>query len=385
LSAPPGGAESLARVRVAFEDNFTLGLECGAGLSIWKDGVERLHLEGGSSDASRKMPWSVDTLVLVWSATKGPASACVVHALAARGLALESPVAGIWPEFSAAGKAHISFAQILSHRAGLCAVQDRGPRIFDHVAVASALASQAPAWPPGEAHGYGPRVFGILVEEILLRLAGCGCGEYWLRHFAEPLGLDFWIGLPASEHARAAQILPPRTSALAGEKTAFEREVAHPGSLANSAFSTPGGLPSPSAMNAPEVRSACLPALGGIGSARALGRFYSMLANGGDGVFQPGINDVFGLRLSDGPDLVLQMDTAFSTGFMLDPLAGGVKVRETFGPSISSFGHPGAGGSLAFADPENGIAFAYVMNQMEPGVLPRERTRRIVRALYGTS
>lgn len=379
----PGGAESIARVRVAFEDNFALGLECGAAISIWKDGRERLHLEGGHVDAARRTPWQSDTLALVWSATKGPASACMLHALAAQRIPLSTPVAELWPAFAAGGKKATSLGEVLSHRAGLSALADRGPRAFDHDAVAAALASATPAWVPGEAHGYGPRTFGYLIEELLRRTAGCGCGDYWRQHFAAPLGLDFWIGLPASEHPRTAQNLPPRAAALAGEKTAFEREIARPGSLANAAFSTPGGLPSPSGMNAPEVRSACLPALGGIGSARSLGGFYSMLANGAEGFFAPEAVTAFGTRLSDGPDLVLQMETAFSTGFMLDPLADGKKIRTTFGPSVSAFGHPGAGGSLAFADPENRLSFAYVMNQMEPGVLPRERTRRLVRALYG--
>jgi CubicO group peptidase (beta-lactamase class C family) len=139
-------------------------------------------------------------------------------------------------------------------------------------------------------------------------------------------------------------------------------------------------------MNKPEIRSAGYPAFGGIGTARSLAKFYGMLATGGQWqgqrIFAEHSLQSLQTRVSNGMDLVLQRETAFSAGFMMDPIADGEKVRQTFGPNLSAFGHPGAGGSLAFADPVQGIGFAYVMNQMEPGAMPRERTMRLVRALY---
>jgi len=372
-------AEALARVRAAFDRNFERGLECGAAISIWQDGRERFAHFRGIADPDRKIPWSEETIVLVWSATKGPSCACVLLSLEEAGLGLHDPVARVWPEFAAAGKDRTTFLDVLSHRAGLAALADHRPRFLDHDAVAAALAAQAPLWTSG--HGYGPRAFGYLLEEIVRRVSGVTLSEFWKSRFAGPLGLDFHIGLPESEHARAAKILPPRLSALAGEKTAFQRAFATPGSLTYSAFSTPGGLAGPSAMNSPQLRSASLPALGGIGSARALARFYSAIACGE--IFSDTLRAAMTVPASNGFDLVLQLETAFSCGFMLDPLQDGAKVRESFGPSLTAFGHPGAGGSIAFADPENRLAFAYVMNQMEPGALPRERTRNLVRALYG--
>ncbi len=376
--------QELENLQKAFEENFSLGLECGAALSVWKDGSEWLNLFGGFTDQKRLIPWTEETRVLVWSATKGPASACVLHAMEKKGISLSTPVSEIWPSFAANGKSGIRIADVMSHQAGLAALSDRAIRFDDHAAVAEALAAQAPLWPPGTGHGYSPRAFGYLMDEICRRISGISLGSYWREHFADPIGLDFWMGLPSTENV--AQMLPPRLTASPGEKTAFERAFAEPGSLTNSAFSTPAGLLSASAMNKPEIREASYPAFGGIGSASALAKFYGMLACGGQWQGHRFFSSDALLRLqtraSNGMDLVLQRETAFSVGFMMDPTTGGQKIRETFGPSLSAFGHPGAGGSLAFADPEHGLGFAYVMNQMEPGAMPRERTLRLVRALY---
>jgi CubicO group peptidase (beta-lactamase class C family) len=320
-------------------------------------------------------------VVLVWSATKGPSSACLLDALARAGVSPDVPVAELWPEFGVNGKAAVTVAQVLAHRSGICAVADRSLSAFDHEAVAACLAAQPPAWPPGSAHGYSPRAFGYLVEELVRRVGGMGCGEYWARFFAEPLSLDFWIGLPEAEHPRAAQALPPRATESMGEKTPFAREMATPGSLTHAAFSAPGGVTGPSSMNSATSRSSCLPAFGGIGTARSLAGFYAALGEGS--LLPPEIQSRLSQPVSSGLDLVLRRETAFSLGFMLDPVENRTKIRALFGTSLRAFGHPGAGGSLAFYDPEHRLAFAYVMNQMQPGALPRDRTRRLVAALYG--
>jgi CubicO group peptidase (beta-lactamase class C family) len=182
-------------------------------------------------------------------------------------------------------------------------------------------------------------------------------------------------------------MLAPRLGAGDGPEDAFAAAMADAGSLTRRAFGTPGGLLGASAMNSPAVRSASLPSLGGIGSASSLAKFYAMLAAGGvwEGVHYFSAH-AFGhmtRTLSQGYDKVLHLETAFAAGFMRDPVDGdGRKLRETFGPSPRAFGHPGAGGSLAFADPDAGIGFAYVMNQMESGVLPKRRALALVEALY---
>ncbi len=375
-------------VRGAFAENFARGVEVGAAVSVWRDGAEALSLTGGWRDAARSVPWTADTLVLVWSATKGLASACVLHALERAGVPLEARVAEFWPEFGRCGKESITVGQVLSHRAGLSALDARDLSLLDHDGVARAIEAQVPEWPEGGTHGYGPRTFGFVADEMVRRLAGgMPLGAYFRAHFGEPLGLDLWIGLPEAEHGRVAQMLPAKFIAGVEVEDEFARAMARPDSLTRRAFSSPGGLMAASAMNAPGVRAAALPSLGGIGSASALAKFYAMLAAGGAWAgrryFAAHTVGQMTRTLSQGWDGVLQMETAFSAGFMRDPVdANGLKMRAMFGPSARAFGHPGAGGSLAFADPENGIGFAYVMNQMEPGVLPKRRALALVEALY---
>ncbi len=374
------------RVRAVFEKNFDRGVEVGASVSVWEDGREILCECRGWRDAARTVPWDHDTLVLVWSATKGLASACVLHALEQAGLDLTARVADFWPSFGQAGKAHLTVGEVVSHRAGLAALDDKTASLLDHDAVAAAIERQPPLWELGEGHGYGPRTYGFIADEIVRRLAGESLGSYWRNRFGDPLGLDLWIGLPGDQHARVAQMLAARAGCGDAEND-FAQAMATPGSITRAAFSAPSGPLGASAMNTPAVRSASLPSLGGIGSASALAKFYAMLASGGqwNGVtcFSAQALGWMTTRLAQGLDKTLRTETAFSAGFMLDPVDGsGKKTRHVFGPALTAFGHPGAGGSLAFADPENGRSFAYVMNQMEQGVLPRSRALLLVQALY---
>jgi CubicO group peptidase (beta-lactamase class C family) len=383
------GAEAAARVEEAFARNFESGREVGAAVSVWQNGREKMSLCQGWRDAARTIPWTPDTLVLIWSATKGLASACVLHAMEAAGLDLSVRVADFWPEFAQAGKEFLTAAEVLSHRAGLAALDEKTASLLDHEAVIAAMEKQRPRWTVGEGHGYGPRTYGFLADEIVRRLAGRPLGQYWRAHFGDPLDLDLWIGLPEDCHSRVAQMLAARAGA-GGEEEDFARALADPDSLTRAAFSAPVGPLGASAMNAPAVRSASLPSLGGIGSASALAKFYALLAAGGewDGrqYFSEQAIGWMTTPLASGLDITLRTETAFSAGFMLDPLdAGGQKKRCVFGPSVRAFGHPGAGGSLAFADPDSGLGFAYIMNQMETGVLPKARALTLVHALYGES
>ena len=373
-----------ASITALFRENFALHGELGASLSVWRDGREIVSLAAGWCDRERTVPWTADTPVLVWSATKGPAAACVLHAMQEHGVTLDTRVADVWPEFSAHGKGTLTIGQALSHQSGVPAL-DRVVSVFEHDAVTRAIAEQAPLWEPGTAVGYGPRLFGFLLDELVRRIAGKPLGEYWREVFAEPLGLDFWIGVPEEIVAKVAPIFPPKA---APPKDRFYTAFVTPGSLTLRAFGSPAGLNAVAAMNAPEGRRASLPGFGGIGTAAALAKFYAMLAGGGalDGrtFFQPQTLAWMNTTLAQGDDRVLLIDTAFSAGFMRDPVSpDGKKLRAIFGPSPSAFGHPGAGGSHAFADPEHRIAFACVMNQMEPGVLPGPKALRLVEAIYG--
>lgn len=370
-----------ARLQPRFDENFSDRGELGAALSIWHRGESVLELAGGYRDARREMPWTNDTLVLLWSATKGLGSACLLHLLQEREISLERRVAEFWPEFAQAGKEEITLAQLLSHQAGLCAL-DEVVEVTDYAAVVRALEKQKPLWPPGTAHGYHARTFGFLVQELLRRIGSRSVAEYWRASFAEPLQLDIWIGLPAELNARVATIYAAKANS-AEAPDAFYRALATPGTLARRTFSSPRGLQSISAMNLPENRAREFVSFGGIGSAASLGKFYAMLANGGTLQGRRFFSDKtlaeMSTTLASGIDRVFGIPTAFSAGFMKDPPQ---RKPRIFGPSQLAFGHPGAGGSHAFADPENNLAFAYVMNQMERQILPNEKSLRLVDALY---
>ena len=376
---------NLDRVSELFHENFAEYGELGASVSVWRDGAEVASLAAGWRDRAKTEPWTAETPVLFWSATKGLSAACLLHALHARSVDLETRVADVWPEFSQGGKDRTTIAEVLSHRAGLSALS-QPVSVMDYDAVITALAAERPHWRAVEGHGYHPRTFGFLVDEILRRITGgATLRDYWRKHFAEPLALDVWIGVPDDMVSRVAPVFPARTAPPKGDE--FYTAFLTAGSFTAQAFVSPRGLHSAAALNRPEALTASFPGFGGVGTARSLGKFYAMLANGGelDGrrYFEPQTLAWMWTTLVQGPDRVLLMDTAFSAGFMRDPVgADGRKLRAVFGPSLSAFGHPGAGGSHAFADPEHRIAFAYVMNQMEPGVLPNAKSLRLIDALY---
>jgi CubicO group peptidase (beta-lactamase class C family) len=369
------------RLEPLFAENFEKFGELGAAVSIWQDGKPVVDLYGGFCDARHEKPWEADTLVLIWSATKGIGSACVLHVLQEQGISIERRVAQFWPEFAQAGKEKITLSQLLSHQAGLCALDARVD-VLDYGAVISALEVQKPLWPRGTAHGYHARTFGFLLDELVRRIAGKPLSQYWREVFAQPLKLDLWIGLPEEENARVATVYAAKIG-RPPEPTKFYSDLITPGTLARKAFTSPCGLQSVSGMNVPAVRAQPIVSFGGIGSASPLAKFYSMLANNGklDGrtFFSEETIAWMTLALADGMDRVFQIPTAFAAGFMKDPRYA---ARRMVGTSPNAFGHPGAGGSHAFADPENKISFAYVMNQMEQSLLPNEKSLRLVDAIY---
>jgi CubicO group peptidase (beta-lactamase class C family) len=371
------------RLAQLFRENFEQYGELGAAVSVWQHGESVVELHGGFRDSKREHPWNADTIVLFWSATKGLGSACLLHALQERGIELARRVAEFWPEFAQAGKSEITFAQLLSHQAGLSALEQPAD-VLDYDAVIAALEKQKPLWPPGTAHGYHARTFGFLVDESVRRLTGKRIADYWREKFGEPLGLDIWIGLPESEDHRTATMYAAKAG---GEQkpAEFYRQLTTPGTLVQKTFTSPPGLNSIAAMNKRENRAASIVSFSGIGSASSLAKFYAMLANSGEmegrRYFNAETIAQMTMPLVTGTDRILQIPTTFSAGFMKDPAGAEPRI---FGPSPSAFGHPGAGGSNALADPENGIGFAYVMNQMEQSLLPNEKSLRLIDALYAT-
>jgi CubicO group peptidase (beta-lactamase class C family) len=347
------------------------GFAGGCAVAVWQDGKPLVSLQGGEASPGRS--WTAATPCLIWSASKGLAAACALHALHEHKIQLTTPVAALWPEFASAGKEGISLAETLSHRAGLAAIDCKGLAITDHDAVAAALAAQPPNWEADGSHGYGARTFGFLLDEIVRRVAGEPLAAYWERVFRGPLGLNCWFGLPTELTDTAAAVIAPKSAPPPGP---FSRAFSDPASLTRRALSEPGGILTPAVMNTPAMRGASLPSMGAIATADALARFYAVLACGGGSLFPTDAVVTMRTTLSSGPDRVLVESTSFSAGFMTN--AHGV-----YGPTPTAFGHPGAGGSLAFADPSLGLGFAFIPSAMHPGALPGPRTRKLIAALYG--
>ncbi|QQL45156.1 serine hydrolase domain-containing protein [Sulfuriroseicoccus oceanibius] len=362
--------------RAAYARNFESRNELGASVAVWKDGELVLSLAEGWMSRKKVKGWSAETLVPFYSVTKGLASSCVLHALDAVDRGLDVELHTLWPGFP---EPHLTVGELLSHQGGLAAL-DRRVSVWDYDEVVDALEEQLTAWDPPQ-HGYHPRTYGFLLDEVVRRLTGAKTlGEYWRKEIAEPNGLDLWIGLPESEFDRVATLYPGKMTTSTSE-TVFYEAFNKDGSLTKSAFSSPRGLQSVAEMNVPMAWQAGLPAMGGIGTAAALATYYGMIACGA--LFSQRVRDWMETPLVNGDDQVLLMPTSFSAGMMKDPVdAAGHKLRTNFGPSTRAFGHPGAGGSHAFGDPENGVGFGYVMNQMELGVLPNVKATDLVSGVY---
>src|SRR3954464_2780068 len=290
----------LQRLKPLFDENFKRFGELGAAVSVWQNGKPIVDLYGGFRDAGREKLWTADTVVLVWSGTKGIGSACVLHALQQRKIELNRRVAEFWPEFGQADKDKIALGQLLSHQAGVCALDQRID-VLDYDGVIRVLEAQAPLWPPGTGHGYHARTFGFLLDELLRRITGKTLPDYWRQIFATPLELDFWIGLPEEQNSRVATIYAAK-SGKSPEPAEFYRDLVTPGTLARKTFTSPYGLNVVSKMNDPQMRAQPNVSFGGIGSASALAKFYSMLANGGE----------FNGRIFFSPETIERMTTTLS-------------------------------------------------------------------------
>jgi CubicO group peptidase (beta-lactamase class C family) len=352
-------------VREAFEKGFASG-EVGAALAVTIAGRSVIDLWGGHRDAARTRPWTRDTLVNVYSTTKGVTAICA-NRLAERGkLDLDAPVADYWPEFAAAGKERIPVRWLLCHKAGVPALRAEVPadRLYDWRYWTEALAAEAPFWEPGTQHGYHALTYGHLVGEVVRRVDGRSLGRYFREELAEPLGLDFHIGLAAEHDARTADILPA-PPAPPGVPNPFAAARKDPQSLVGRVFGNPAL--EPRHVNSRGWREAEFPAAGGHGTARGLARLYGALAGDGasDGVpvLSPAQIAAANTEQASGLDAVLApLPSRFGLGFMM------TQPMIPLGPNPRSLGHPGAGGSIAFADPDAGLGFAYVMNQMQQGL-----------------
>ena len=358
-------------VREAFEENFRRQGDVGAAVCVYRDGGPVVDLWGGRDG---EHAWGSDQVVMVFSSTKGVTATCA-HLLAQRRqLDLDAPVADYWPEFAAQGKGEIPVRWLLCHRAGLAAVEGEFELadVLRWDPVIEALAAQKPNWTPGDGHGYHARSYGWCMGEVIRRVSGRSVGRFLAEEIAMPLGLDFWIGLPESAEPRCAALLPPRETPLL--------DAIPPGSLGMRVMTGPGNVFAggyDQTWNRREVRAAEIPSSNGIGDARSLARLYAATVGEVDGLrlLEPKTVRDASASQARGADRVLGLETHFGSGYALPPMLGA-------SVGAQAFGHPGAGGSLGFADPEAGLGFGYVMNQMKLNALGDERGESLVRATY---
>lgn len=331
--------------------------EIGWSFVAWKNGGEVVSRHEGFADRDRSRPWTEDTLVPVWSATKGPMAVCVLLALHRVGMDGESLVERVWPELQVGS---LTIEELFSHQGGLAGLH-RKASIWDREAVIASLEKQEPLWPVGT-HGYHPRTIGFLADEIVRRVDGRSLGDFWVEEIAEPQELDFWIGLPDREHHRVAELVPARLG-KGGEPRAFYEALLNKESLTRLAFSSPSDLSGVSEMNEPKSWRAGFPAMGGVGSARGLAKFYDWVLR------QDFLEELIRPRIW-GRDVIQRIDNCFGFGVMLG-----------LGPDQNCFGHPGAGGSYGFANPDTGLSYAFVMNHFEASLFPSEERLALAAAV----
>ncbi|MFF2811217.1 serine hydrolase domain-containing protein [Streptomyces sp. NPDC058000] len=375
-------------VRGAFERNFREHREIGAAVAVTLDGEPVVDLWGGRADAAGSRAWERDTLVNVYSTTKGMTALCA-HLLVDRGeLDLDAPVAHYWPEFAQAGKEAIPVRWLLSHRAGLPAPREplAEGRAYDWKYVCDALAATAPWWEPGAAQGYHAITFGYLVGEVVRRITGQSPGAFLRSEITGPLDAAVFIGTPVEEHPRCADMVGQLSPGQLGErfrdlpKPPVRGIADHPRAGVTLALTyIPTGD-----VNSAAYRTAEIPSGNAHASARGLAAVYAALAGGR--LVGPATLEAMRRSQSrpDEPDLTLgalapegsAAAYRWGLGYMLND-------RGQAGPNRRAFGHGGAGGSYAFADPENGVAYAYVMNRFGGGTSGEDpRSRALVAAVY---
>lgn len=402
VSAPIAGHcdPRFERVRAIFADSIERKQNLGAAVSFVVDGEVVVDLHGGWIDKDRTRPWQADTLVNVYSTTKGMTAICA-HMLVDRGqLDVDAPVAEYWPEFAAAGKQDIPVRWLLSHRAGLPAVRRKLSLqdMYDWKPMVDALAAETPWWEPGTKHGYHAVTFGQLVGEVIRRIDGRSVGRFFREEVAEPLGVDFHIGLAPEHDARTSPLygglgLPRPGEAdvgaegessgpalkLKGPLADFLRDMADPTTMSGAAFNNPplsGGT-----VNSRAWRAAEIPAANGHGTAAGIAKVYGVLARGGEqgGVrlMRPETLDRAIVVQSDGPDEVLgKLPMCFGLGFMLKtdfiPIS----------PGPRGFGHAGAGGSIGVGDPDTKTGFGFTLNKMQMGLVGAPVAFEMLRAFH---
>jgi CubicO group peptidase (beta-lactamase class C family) len=361
-------------VRQAFGENLSARGEIGAAVAVIVDGRPVVDLWCGWADMKRSRAWREDTLVNVFSVGKAFAGMCVLM-LVSRGLLdLDEPVCARWPEFAAADKERVAVRQVLSHQAGLAAIERELPEgaLYDWERMTAALAEQAPWWTPGTGHGYHVHTFGFLAGEIVRRTTGEPIGAFLRREIADAVGADVSFGLAGPDRERRAEYVfdfeRARRAAGEGRAVADMR-------LRERAYMNPPGATGVGTVNSPAWQQAELPSANLHASARGIARVYDALISGRPSLIDADVLGEATAEASMGEDLVLGRRSRFGLGFQL------TLPERALGPNAGGFGHFGTGGSLGFADPDAKVAFAYTMNRGGPQ-WQDPRNRALIDAVY---
>ncbi len=366
------------KVKDAFLSNWD-GYEAGAGFAVVHRGKTVVDLWGGYRGRDLKRPWEKDTLVNVYSTTKGMGALTVALLVEEGKLDYEARVTDYWPEFGACGKQDVTVAQLLSHQAGVCGVSEKitVEDLYDWDKMVRLLAAQKPFWEPGTRAGYHAVTWGFLAGELVRRITGKTLGTCFHEKIARPLGADFYIGLPDSEMQRVADMIGPNHARIPMNAGNDHRQEIPP--LYAVALLNPDIRPFRDA-SSHAWRKAEIPAANGQANARGIARIYGALADGGkiDGIriIKPESIAVAAMEEAFEPnDPVTGKPMRYARGFMLN-------AEDGYGPNSRAFGHGGAGGSIGFADPDAHIGVGYAMNQMQVNADDEPRALRLIRATY---
>jgi CubicO group peptidase (beta-lactamase class C family) len=352
----------------AFRRNFLDRQELGSGCSIYVQGRLVVDLWGGVADARTMRPWDRDTAAVIFSCTKGVLAICTYRLVQDGLLDLDLPIAHYWPGFSRRGKGAITVRHAMSHRSGLAALDPDFTlsEVLGWDPVVAALENQRPLHNPPMGHMYHAMTYGWLVGQVIRSVTGMRPGEYFQRTIAQPLALRTWIGLPEEARSSVAWMEPPlpdeesdaarRAAEVISAEAMIERSMTMGGAFP---FPTEDGLVS---FNNSSIQAGEIPGANGISTARSLAKLYAACVSNIDGtrlLLPASIEDAL-KPLSEGPQLTdLPDDGArWGTGFQLS--------SPPFHPMLGpfSFGHAGAGGQLAFADPTREVGFAFLSCQM---------------------
>jgi CubicO group peptidase (beta-lactamase class C family) len=392
------GFEPVART---FAAHLASGAETGAAFTVYHRGARVVHLYGGLANVDRATPFTDRTRAVLFSVTKGLAAMALTKLADRAAIDFDAPVATYWPGFARGGKSAITVAQLVSHRAGLVAL-DAPFTLLEHTdpnardRIVDAMERQRPLWEVDRMQGYHATTFGMFVRELVERVAGEDIGAFLSREFFQPLGADISLGTqPADDHRVAKVYAPPLKDRLAGMTSALFRRAAgrdepltewrvlraavERDSIARRAFLQPHAPRGIESYDDPVIWRAPLAWASATGTADGVARAYLPFALAGEVagkryLAERTITPLFERRNWSERDLVLQKPLGWTRGFSKDE-------PHIFSPVRESFGHPGIGGSLGWCDPVNGLSLGYVMNNIDWHVRS-PRAIALCRALY---